>query len=142
MKPVKLNILTVSAYIPLEARAIHLPVSANTLKTAFGEVSLLLYNRLSVRMRSHGENIGTLAQKAKLTVEQVKENVFGLKPPIDDNGFWTDEVRWISRALMTEPEFLFGPVRDAIVARMIEQPNVRLPYEPYEPNDADLAPQL
>jgi hypothetical protein len=134
---IKLNLRTVYRYTPPETRAVHVPVSAHMLVSAFEKVSSLLYGRLSGRILRHKETLNTLARKTRLPVESIKRTVFGLKPPIDNEGLWTDEALRISRALRSEPEFLFGPVRDAIVAKITKRPQAafRLPHEPYESDD-------
>lgn len=132
MQRVRLNLGAFNAHTRPETRAVHLPLSENVLRASFAEVSPELYGCLSARMRERNETISTLAQKTRLNNKQTREIVFGQKPPIDVDGNWTNEVLWISEALLTEPEFLFGQVRDVIVARMTEQPNERLPQEPAE----------
>jgi hypothetical protein len=132
MKPIRLNTKSNYSLVLFDTRAVYTHIPAYVLR----EVEGLHSSRLSRRMKEHHEDLYSLAMKTGLHYGQVRQTVFGLKPPVSSRGCWTKEAIAISKALSTEPEFLFGPVRDTIVAKMTKRPKacLGLAYEPYEPD--------
>ncbi len=76
------------------------------------------------RMRRHNVTIESLAQKTGLPVAQIKDTVFGNKPPISTRGSWTKEALTIAGTFNVKPEVLFpsalGEIRSAMAMADLE----------------------